>query len=581
MVLTRNRKAERSLPIVAPQRVFPNDTRSCDTRYPNLFLYMTTWNENNLLQYAEQRRSRLLEYTVKDAIKTGNRNLSKEQRDEIYKAFTTKPDAFKKALKSLGIKSGDDLLGWTYEDFRKNILDALNLHSGKNVRTGIEGLAEGKDYMEIGRGSEYGGWVAYILLSFKGAQTIASNRVEPSIHIQSSSGDDVEKATWCTAADEDMFQRYNQSGYLVDFFRFDPNIPDADKKIQATVIDDDPPLKDVLNAENTVPGDSSEVTSFLKRKVVPLVREKAPELEQNYMDSLKVEFAEYLNPTTHRYDVPYDKFQLLMRNGRILLPVGVLSGNGESPVYSLTSLDNFPTRIKNMSFFVYWIVYDRAPVTIPRTTLDNATFRINADLKDLEGIELINGGAIQLSLPQYLDLGVEKCQALIDTMLSQHKELTPYEQVVRVLDLDFAEYIKLKSQGFRFPEVIDWRDSGTQYLYAKEPLDLSNYMLKSLFILGVLVSGKATVSLNNVTVQDYLTLSNLQVNPDNVHVSNLHCNKLLNTTLDGITVTDPKSAVVLIENCPNLERIPDQFYQALRLQITNCSKIGDYDSQDI
>ena len=57
--------------------------------------------------------------------------------------------------------------------------------------------------------------------------------------------------------------------------------------------------------------------------------------------------------------------------------------------------------------------------------------------------------------------------------------------------------------------------------------------------------------------------------------------KLMNTTLDGITVTDPKSAVILIENCPNLERIPDQFYQALRLQITNCSKIGDYDSQDI
>lgn len=541
---------------------------------------MTTWNENNLLHISEQRKSRLLEYTVKDAIKTGNRNLSKEQRDEIYKAFTTKPDAFKKALKSLDIKSGDDLLGWTYEDFRKNILDALNLHSGKNVRTGIEGLAEGKDYMEIGRGSEYGGWVAYVLLSFKGAQTIASNRVEPSIHIQSSSGDDVEKATWCTAADEDMFQRYNQSGYLVDFFRFDPNIPDADKKIQATVIDDDPPLKDVLNAENTVPDDSSEVTSFLKRKVVPLVREKAPELERNYMDSLKREFAKYLSPTTHRYDVPYDKFQLLLRNGRILLPVGVLSGHGESSVYSLASLDNFPTEIKNMSFFVYWIVDDRAPVTIPRTTLDNATFRIDADLKDLEGIELINGGAIQLSLPQYLDLGTEKGQALIDAMISQHKELTPYEQVVRVLDLDFAEYVKLKSQGFRFPEVTDWRDSGTQYLYVGTPLDLSNYMFKSLFILGIRVSQKAIVSLNNVTVQDYLTLSNLQVNLDNVHVSNLRCNKLQNTTLDGLTVTDPEDAVILIENCPNLERIPDQFYQALRLQITNCSKIGDYDSQN-
>ena len=541
---------------------------------------MTTWNENNLLHISEQRKSRLLEYTVKDAIKTGNRNLSKEQRDEIYKAFTTKPDAFKKVLKSLGIKSGDDLLGWTYEDFRKNILDALNLHSGKNVRTGIEGLAEGKDYMEIGRGSEYGGWVAYVLLSFKGAQTIASNRVEPSIHIQSSSGDDVEKATWCTAADEDRFSSYSQSGYLVDFFRFDPNIPDADKKIQATVIDDDPPLKDVLNAENTVPDDESEVTSFLKRKVVPLLREKVPELERNYMDSLKREFAKYLNPTTHRYDVPYAEFSRLLRDNRIILPVGVLSGHGEHAICSLASLDNLPTRIKNMSFYVYWAADDRTPVTIPRMTLDNATFFINTNLKDLEGIEFINGGAIHLSLSQYLGLGVEKGQALIDAMISQHKELTPYEQVVGVLDLDFAEYVKLKSQGFKFPEVIDWRNSGTLYLYVKDPLDLSGYMFKSLFIVGTREDEKVTISLNNITAQDYLTLANLQVNSDNVHVSDLHCNKLLNTTLDGITVTDPKSAVIMIENCPNLERIPDQFYQALRLQITNCSKIGDYDSQD-
>ena len=108
-----------------------------------LIPYMATWNENNLLRYAEQRQSRLLEYTVKDAIKTGNKNLSKEQRDEIYKAFATKPDAFKKVLKSLDVKSGDDLLDWTYVDFRNKILDALNLHSGKNVRTGIEGLAQG------------------------------------------------------------------------------------------------------------------------------------------------------------------------------------------------------------------------------------------------------------------------------------------------------------------------------------------------------------------------------------------------------------------------------------------------------
>ena len=61
---------------------------------------MNIWNEDNLLPLMETRNARLLEFTVKDAIKTGNRNLTSEQRDEIYKAFTTKPDAFKKTLKS-------------------------------------------------------------------------------------------------------------------------------------------------------------------------------------------------------------------------------------------------------------------------------------------------------------------------------------------------------------------------------------------------------------------------------------------------------------------------------------------------
>ena len=297
-------------------------------------------------------------------------------------------------LKSLDVKSGDDLLDWTYVDFRNKILDALNLHSGKNVRTGIEGLAEGKDYMEIGRGSEYGGWVAYVLLSFKGAQTIASNRVEPSIHIQSNSGDDVEKATWCTAADETMFYSYTRSGYLVDFFRFGPNIPDADKKIQATVIDYDPPLTEVLNAENTVPGNVREVNSFLKKKVVPLVKEHAQELEQKYVDSFKTEFTKYLNPTTHRYDVPYEKFRRLLRNNRIILPAGVLSGNGEHALYSLASLENFPTEIKDMSVYISWKSDDETPVVFPKIVLDNAALRMSnmAHLGGLEGVEFLNGG---------------------------------------------------------------------------------------------------------------------------------------------------------------------------------------------
>ena len=121
---------------------------------------MNIWNEDNLLPLMEKRNARLLEYTVKDAIKMGNKNLTPEQRDEIYKAFTMKPDAFKKALKSLDITSGDSLLDWTYEDFQTRILNQLNANAGKNARTGIEGLTEGKDYIELGRGEEYGGWVA-------------------------------------------------------------------------------------------------------------------------------------------------------------------------------------------------------------------------------------------------------------------------------------------------------------------------------------------------------------------------------------------------------------------------------------
>lgn len=541
---------------------------------------MTTWNENNLLRISEQRKSRLLEYTVKDAIKTGNRNLSKEQRDEIYKAFATKPDAFKKVLKSLDIKSGDDLLDWTYEDFRKNILDALNLHSGKNVRTGIEGLAEGKDYMEIGRGPEYGGWVAYALLSFKGSQTIASNRVEPSIHIQSSSGDDVEKATWCTAADEDMFDRYTRSGYLVDFFRFDPNIPDADRKIQVTVIDDDPPLKDVLNAENTVPGNVREVTSFLKRKVVPLVKGHAQELEQHYMDSIKMEFAKYLNPTTHRYDVPYEKFNLLIRNNRIALPTGVLSGHEVYAIYNLDSLENFPTEIKNMSCDIYWESDDTTPVILPKIVLDNATLRISniVHLGGLEGVEFLNGGTIHLSSGQYLDLGVEKSQALIDTMLSQHKDLTPYEQVVEILNFDFLDYIELKSQGFRLPEVTDWRESGTIYIYVTRPQDLSGYIFEHLVLLGIgsEEGRKYTASLRDIKVQGYLTLNNLQVNLDNVHIGNLRCSQLSNTALDGLDIISPGDAVIYIEHCHNLTSVPQQFYKARRILITDCGGVEDY-----
>ena len=75
-------------------------------------------------------------------------------------------------------------------------------------------------------------------------------------------------------------------------------------------------------------------------------------------------------------------------------------------------------------------------------------------------------------------------------------------------------------------------------------------MFKSLFIVGTREDEKVTISLNNITAQDYLTLANLQVNSDNVHVSDLHCNKLLNTTLAGITVTDPKSAVIMINHFP-------------------------------
>lgn len=226
------------------------------------------------------------------------------------------------------------------------------------------------------------------------------------------------------------------------------------------------------------------IAFFFFKKVVPLVKEHAQELEQKYVDSFKTEFTKYLNPTTHRYDVPYEKFRRLLRNNRIILPAGVLSGNGEHALYSLASLENFPTEIKDMSVYISWKSDDETPVVFPKIVLDNAALCMSnmAYLGGLEGVEFLNGGTIHLTGTQYLDIGVEKGQALINAMLSQHRNLTPYEQVVRILGLDFLEYSMLISSGSKLPGVIDWRESGTIYIYAMKHRDLSGYIFEDLVI---------------------------------------------------------------------------------------------------
>ena len=541
---------------------------------------MTTWNEDNLLPLMETRNARLLEYTVKDAIKMGNKNLTPEQRDEIYKAFTMKPDAFKKTLKSLSITSGDSLLDWTYEDFQTRILSQLNANAGKNVRTGIEGLVEGKDYIELGRGEEYGGWVAYLLLSFKGAQTLATNRVEPKIKIRSSNSKEmVEKATWCTAAAVRSFFTYVDSNYLVDLFRFDPELPDKEKKIQFSVGKDTFKVVDIFNAEDRQAKGVMALRKFIISNILPSLKNYQEVASKRIEDYTKEYYAQYLNPETLRYDLPVQ--ELFVSNDEIPLPIGVLFGKGEekdSIYIRLESLQNFPREIKDCSLRVGSAnssIWENQSPLLPDVKIDQAVLDISQFTKKIaiQDLVLENKGKLVLNADQYLSLDPKEGQSILDSMLGPH----PDQKVVRQ-NLKFEEYLKLKHHGYELPEVKVWWSGN----YSDAGGDLiSGYTFDSFRIDGENIDPgqKKTLILDNLIMESFtmdsappVELRNIQVG---TYLKMLNCEYL--TSLEGIAPREGNymHRVELI-GCSNLVDISSILSLNIRsIYVKDCPKIKD------
>lgn len=544
-----------------------------------LDLDMSTWNENNLLPLMERRNARLLEYTVKDAIKMGNKNLTPEQRDEIYKAFTTKPDAFKKTLKSLGITSGDSLLDWTYEDFQTRILSQLNANAGKNARTGIEGLTEGKDYIKLGRGEEYGGWVAYLLLSFKGAQTLATNRVEPKIKITSSNSNEIlEKATWCTAADTERFFSYAGPNYLVDLFRFDAELPDREKKIQFSVAKDSFKVTDILNAQNTQVKGIKDLRKLINSSILPVLRKYQDVASKAVEEEVRNHYAPYFNPRTLRYDLPVK--ELIPFNDEIPVPIGVLTGKGigTDRIYlSLADLQNFPREIRNSGVYLSGTGpgYMNPSGVLSDVVLDHSLLDISHFSKKISVNDVVigNGSTLLLNMDQYLSLDPKEGQDILDSVLRSH----PGPNEVRTI-FNFGNYIKLKNHGYNLPEVKTW--SSGDYASAGGDL-ISGYSFTDYFRLD----GKDLEQKPKVTVLEGITTDALEmsyappVEFRNVKVSwRLWVNtcKYI-TSLEGISAADGKSiSRVELKYCPNLTDISSILSLDIGyIFVIGCPKIRD------
>lgn len=540
---------------------------------------MTTWNENNLLPLMETRNARLLEYTVKDAIRMGNKNLTPEQRDEIYKAFTMKPDAFKKTLKSLGITSGDSLLDWTYEDFQTRILDQLNANAGKNVRTGIEGLTEGKDYIELSRGEEYGGWVAYLLLSFKGAQTLATNRVEPKIRVTSSySNEMVEKAVWCTAARIEHFFSYAGPNYLVDLFRFDPELPDKEKKVQFSVVKDSFKVTDILNAQNTQVKGIKDLRKLINSSILPVLRKYQDVASKAVEEEVRNHYAPYFNPRTLRYDLPVK--ELIPFNDEIPVPIGVLTGEGADDTrmdFKLANLHNFPREIRNS----YIRLDGTGPGYMNQSGLLSNT-RLNSSILDIshfsEGISIKDvviddESTLLLSMNQYLSLDLKEGQYILDSVLGSH----PGPNEVRAT-FNFEDYIKLKDHGYKLPEVKTWH--GSDYRSAGGDL-LSGYTFTAYFTMkgedSKQKQAKATV-LEDITADVFRMIDAPPVEFRNVKVGYrlwiYNCEYI--TSLEGISAENGKSIDdVELKHCPNLADISSILNLDVDIYVVDCPKIKD------
>lgn len=544
-----------------------------------LDLDMITWNEDNLLPLMERRNARLLEYTVKDAIKMGNKNLTPEQRDEIYKAFTTKPDAFKKTLKSLGITSGDSLLDWTYEDFQTRILSQLNANAGKNVRTGIEGLMEGKDYIELGKGEEYGGWVAYLLLSFKGAQTIATNRVEPKIKIKSSDSNEmVEKATWCTAARIEYFFSYAGPNYLVDLFRFDPELPDREKKIQFSVEKDGFKVTDILNAQNTRVKGITDLRKFINSSILPVLRKYQDVASKAVEEEVGNHYAPYFNSSTLRYDLPVK--ELIPFNGKIPVPIGVLTGEGDDTrktYLRLDNLQNFPREIRDAYIHLSGTDgYMNTSGVLSNTMLNSSVLDISHFSEDIsiKDVVIDEDSTLLLSMNQYLSLDPEEGQYILDSLLGPHPDL----KKVRTT-FSFEDYIKLIDHGYKLPEVKTW--SGGDYRSAGGDL-LSGYTFTAYFHMrgedSKQKQAKATV-LEDITADVFLMNSTPPVEFRNVKVGYrlwIHNCEYI-TSLEGISAENGRSINdVELKFCPNLADISSILNLDIEyIYVVDCPKIKD------
>ena len=542
-------------------------------------LSMTTWNEDNLLPLMETRNARLLEYTVKDAIKMGNKNLTPEQRDEIYKAFTTKPDAFKKALKSLDIISGDSLLDWTYEDFQTRILNQLNANAGKNARTGIEGLVEGKDYIELGRGEEYGGWVAYLLLSFKGAQTLATNRVEPKIKITSSNSKEmVEKATWCTAANAERFFSYAGSNYLVDLFRFDPELPDRQKKIQFSVEKDSFKVTDILNARNSQVKGITGLRKLIGSSILPVLKKYQDVASKAVEEDLNGHYAPYFNPKTSRYDLPVQ--ELVVFNDEIPVPIGVLTGKGidTDRIYlSLADLQNFPRKIRNSGVYLSGTGpgYMNPSGVLSDVVLDHSLLDISSFSKKISVNDVVigNGSTLLLNMDQYLSLDPKEGQYILDSVLGSH----PGPNEVRTT-FNFGNYIKLKNHGYNLPEVKTW-NIGDYSSVGGDLLSGYNFTYHFRIDGGELKRKPKVTVLEDITTDAFEMSDAPPVEFRNVKVGSRlwvnTCEYL--TSLEGISAADGKSiSRVELKYCPNLTDISSILGLDIdHMFVIGCPKIKD------
>ena len=540
---------------------------------------MTTWNENNLLPLMETRNARLLEYTVKDVIKTGNKNLTPEQRDEIYKAFTTKPDAFKKTLKSLGITSGDSLLDWTYEDFQTRILSQLNANAGKNVRTGIEGLVEGRDYIELGRGEEYGGWVAYLLLSFKGAQTIATNRVEPKIRVTSSySNEKVEKAVWCTAANTERFFSYAGPNYLVDLFRFDPELPDREKKIQFSVEKDSFKVTDILNAQNTQAKGIKDLRKFIGSSILPVLRKYQDVASKAVEDELDRHYAPYFNPSTRRYDLPSQ--ELITFNDKIPVPIGVLTGKGidiDKTYLRLADLQNFPREIRKSRVYLQGTGpgYKNQSGVLSNVRLDQSRLDILDFSREISINDVVieNGSTLLLNRSQYLSLDPKEGQYILDSFLG----LPPDSDKIAAF-FGFDGYMQLKDHGYKLPKIKTW--SSADYISTGGDL-LSGYNFDVYFR----IDGKDLKQNPKATVLEDITTDSLEMShTPPIEFRNVKVDRRLwvntceyLTSLEGLSAGDGKSiSDVTIKHCPNLADISSILNLDIEdVDVIDCPKIKD------